>query len=568
MKNTDLFSFNGINGATGGYLTPEMTAADVSKIVRDEKFNKEHLQDLIDRYNKPDHLGPIAGIDPTNLAQAGWGIIFAFDDRDKVAARKESLKPLLDLRKEQAGEYYREYTGPDAYRSGESKNDFLGRHGRAPGPANPETIPYYLLIVADPETIPYRFQYQIDVQYAVGRIYFDTLEEYANYAQSVVQAEKGEYTRSAKATFFGVQNPADKATELSATELVQPLADWMAEDQPDWSVQTLLKDEAMKANLTELFNNPDGPALLFTASHGMGFPNGDIRQLPHQGALLCQDLPGMLKWRGKPVPEEHYFSADDVGTGAKLGGMINFHFACYGAGTPKQDEFAHKIERTDIAPHAFMARLPQRLLSHPKGGALAVISHVERAWGCSFMWKSSGRQLDIFKDLIKYLTAGYPVGYAVEEFNERYAELSTDLTNELNELQFGKIPNDMKLSRMWTSNNDARGYAIIGDPAVRLPTSATGMKMPKPPIRVQSGDVPLKPGDDWLDHTVTVTVSSQNGEIRKEKTWSGSMIIPSGADEAKKDEHLASLHRKVAAEAKKGWEEDRSVISTRQEEKE
>lgn len=568
MKNTDPFFFNGINGATGDYLTPKMTEVDVSKIVRGEKFNKEHLQDLIDRNNDPENYGPIPGVDPTNLADAGWGIIFAFDDRDSVAAWKEALKPLLDWRKEQAGERYREYTGPDAYRAGESKNDFISRHGSGPGPVNPEKIPYYLLVVADPETIPYRFQYQLDVQHAVGRICFDTQEDYSNYAQSVVRAEKGEFVRSSKASFFGVQNPADQATKLSAAELVEPLAEWMAKDKPDWSVQSLLKEEATKAKLGELFNSPDGPALLFTASHGMGFPNGDPRQLPHQGALLCQDWPGMMQWRGKPIPEEHYFSADDVGADARLGGMINFHFACYGAGTPKQDEFAHKIERADIAPYAFMARLPQRLLSHPTGGTLAVIGHVERAWGCSFIWKRAGRQLEVFQSLLTVLTEGYPVGYAIENFNERYAELSTDLTNELNELDFGRTPNDMELSRMWTSNNDARGYAIIGDPAVRLPTSATGVKMPKPPIRGQSGDVSLKPEDDWLDHTVTVTVSSKNGEIRKEKTWGGSLIIPSGADEAKKDEHLASLHRKIVTEAKKGWEEDRSVISTSQEEKE
>ncbi|MCI5143268.1 MAG: hypothetical protein D3909_16390, partial [Candidatus Electrothrix sp. ATG1] len=75
------------------------------------------------------------------------------------------------------------------------------------------------------------------------------------------------------------RNPADQPTKLSASEFIQPLADWMVKET-DWSVQALLKNEATKANLAELLNSPDGPALLFTAAHGMGFPNGDPRQLP------------------------------------------------------------------------------------------------------------------------------------------------------------------------------------------------------------------------------------------------------------------------------------------------
>jgi hypothetical protein len=394
------------------------------------------------------------------------------------AARRESirsaLEPLLGLRQSQAGEQYREYAGPDGYRLDESKSAFLARHGVGPGPADPFKMPYYLLLAAGPESIPYEFEWQLSVEYAVGRIDFgDDLEAYANYARSVVAAETGKVQRRQRAVFFAVENPDDLSTYLSANGLVKPLAATLAREQADWEVEVVHGEEATKARLLQLLGGDDTPALLLTASHGLGFPQGDPRQLPRQGALLCQDWPGPRQWQ-EAIPDDFYLAAGDIGPDAQPQGLIAFHYASYSAGTPKLDRFAKEAlkAQAEIAPHAFVARLPQRLLGHPNGGALAVVGPVDRAWGFSLTWEGLGVQRAVFESSLMRLMQGHPLGSAQESFSMRYAELATTLTRELMDRQFGGQPDYRTLAGMWTASND-RSLFIIGDPAVRLPVGSS-----------------------------------------------------------------------------------------------
>ena len=156
---------------------------------------------------------------------------------------------------------------------------------------------------------------------------------------------------------------------------------------------------------------------------------------------------------------------------ARVHGLIAFLFACYGAGTPLTDRFVHRAGQAPpvIANEPFIAALPKALLAHQGGGALACIGHVERAWGFSIQPPNVvSPQLQPFQNAIGRILIGQPVGHALKDFNERYASLSTRLAGKLEKLSAGLPNDDPALATDWLERNDAQGYAVIGDPAVRL----------------------------------------------------------------------------------------------------
>jgi hypothetical protein len=454
-------TFNGIDGATGEYLMPPLTPRLLADVARREP--RYFLPDLRKQGPAPGprDKGPCEGVDARDLGQTGWGVIFA---SSVTAADREALAPLLTLRRMQASRIQETRYREIEYRRGESKSALLARHGAAPGPAEPDRLPYYLLLVGNPEEIPFEFQYQLDVQYAVGRLHFDTPDEYSRYARTVVDVEGGKVRRPAAATFFGPRHHGDLPTALSSDHLAAPLATEFAASLADWSIRAALAEKATKRDLEAILAADDSPALLFTAGHGLCFYPGDDRQRLLQGSLICQDWPGP----GQPLEEGHFFGADDLEGSAQVAGMIAFHFSCFGAGTPRNDGFPEPLHgRRRIAPQAFLSRLSRRLLTHASGGAQAVVGHVDRAWSWSFTGLTGAKPSlrPVFANTLKRLANGYPIGFAMEYFNGCYAELASDLDDEIKRSPNGR---DARIAELWTSRNDARNYAVLGDPAVRL----------------------------------------------------------------------------------------------------
>jgi hypothetical protein len=458
--------FNGLDGASGKYLLPPLS---------DEQIGRAVLHLLTQPPQRPEEeedafRGLEAGIDPQRLSEAGWGLVMAEGADERFAkvhgrSRRTALGVLCRLREEEAGNLY---AGDLVLRPGETAACFLRRRGARPeDPVDPCKVPYYLLLVGGPDEIPYSVQYELDLQYAVGRICFDTPEDYATYASAVVAAQEGRLRRRREVTFFAVENPGDDVTPRTTDELVRPLAASLAEWRTGWGVRTLAGVEASRARLASLLEGPQGPALLFTASHGVGFKCGHELQAELQGALVCQDWPGP---HGAPLAREHYFGAPDLGCKAQVGGLVAFLFACYGAGTPRFDDFGREDDLgrpVEIAPKPLVSRLPQRLLSHPNGSALAVVGHVDRAWTHSFSdGTSSEPQIGVFKSLVRELLDGARLGAAMEDFGRRYGALAARVTRTWGAASEG-ISLD-ELGSVWRAQNDARNFVVCGDPAVQL----------------------------------------------------------------------------------------------------
>ena len=75
--------------------------------------------------------------------------------------------------------------------------------------------------------------------------------------------------------------------------------------------------------------------------------------------------------------------------------MILFCVSCYSGGTPRLDSYSHHDASLTapgaLAPQPFIGGLPRRLLGGLERGALAVIAHVDRLWGLSYLPPGSSR---------------------------------------------------------------------------------------------------------------------------------------------------------------------------------
>jgi hypothetical protein len=409
--------------------------------------------------------------DPNVLAEAGWGVVFARDCDPSIC---EALQPILELRRQEAGDLFKVFEGSSAPGPDESAVRWINRNGATLDVVDPNNgIPYYLMLVGSPESIPFEFQYTLDIYWAVGRLFFPSATDYARYAASVVAYEGAPVVKTSRqVALFATAHDFDRATQLFTSKVPEPLTKSESPygalgSRQKFALRKFLGNDATKGNFAKILTGEIAggvPALLVSGTHGMEFESGDVRQSEAQGALVCQDWPGYGS-----INAGDWFAARDIPQSARLAGIIHFCFACYSAGCPREDNFARTpAGPRQIAAHPMIARLPQALLAHPGGGALASVGHIDRAWAYTFVSNRGKGQVQGIRDVLARILSGDRIGHASDQLNIRWAALSTDLSASLQAALQGNTVPDAVLASRWIARDDARNYIILGDPATRL----------------------------------------------------------------------------------------------------
>jgi hypothetical protein len=487
-----------VNAVTGA-SRPALPPASLQHLGRDLRGAAE--RDLTAK--ESGHLAADYTVgDPDDLTQAGWCVIFANDAQAEEEMKQ--LQPLIDKRRfdvcgaedgdSPPNARFQIFSGKRGVSHGQTAQNWAMYRGVSlTAPVSPgKGVPYYALIVGGPERISFEFQQLLKMQWAVGRLAFDNIENYGRYAQAVVAFEQDDFApvpRKSVAVWM-TRNSGDVNTAILSGAIGD---DFFDRDNPlgsdggcQFELEAYTVDRAnkpTKAALVDLlFNKSKGPpALLFTGSHGIEYPFKHPDQRRMQGALLTQEW----VYDTAPQIDEAVFSANDVPPDANLRGTMAFLFACYSGGCPADDSYYFNQAdglKIPVAESPLVAGLPQALLSR---GMLAVIAHVDMAFQWGFDDVDGTPRTQAIRNPLGFLMQGKRVGFAADSLSLAWSTLSAQLGMEYGSFALNaaaaalgakntasstqlNTADATDLANRTIARDDARNYIVLGDPAVKL----------------------------------------------------------------------------------------------------
>jgi hypothetical protein len=361
--------------------------------------------------------------------------------------------------------------------------------------------PRYLLILGDLDHVSLDTQQVLAQDGLPGRLACASDGGYAAYVDKVLAWQRTPSPHDRARALFYTVHDGTGATTAGHAKLMQPCQERCVRTARD-------KARAFPASSVEAHGaqtpDPDEllalaavrhPSVLLSMSHGLGPPRrrpwspADARA--HQGTMS--------------FGSEGAIAAADVASAPFLPGGLWIYFACFGAGTPRTSAYHHWLDMlaqhgmADLGPVSatlrgldqsggFVSGLAKAALANPNG-PLAMLGHIDLAWSYSYeelrvrgegdarRVTGSNRSLNFFHLMTK-LVAGERAGAASLGLRLALGDVGADLTAHYDRCKRagvveGATSSDaLALGNLWMLHQDLLGYALLGDPAVRLPLAS------------------------------------------------------------------------------------------------
>jgi hypothetical protein len=341
------------------------------------------------------------------------------------------------------------------------------RFGLKIGLTDKNSVPRYLLIVADPEAVPWRIQYALNQSHHVGRLDLDG-DSIATYIDALMSGWADSPADPRAATVWSVDlQLSDDITREMRTTIAHPIYKLLHND-PEIAdgVEYLSNGHAVVSELASSLQRQ--PALIVTTSHGKTSPLD-----PSRHAELASSL-GVLVDR-----QEHFVDTAALADWSPNGAVWYAH-ACCSAGCDHGTSYdgllsvgsqAHSVVQAVAALPAQVAPLPKALLGRPNP-LRAFIGHVEPTFDWTLRDELNRQPLTtgIQQALYNRLYQPWPVGLAFDPYHRGVGELYTQWVKLKDRV---KTKGDTTVlpdaTRVRLTAIDRESLVILGDPTATLP---------------------------------------------------------------------------------------------------
>ena len=413
--------------------------------------------------------------------QHGWGIVLAESDDPHLTAEAKAwardappaVQTLVKLRLPPGHRPAPVFRYDPALPEGYLRRYFTDgsktepRFGLKFGLTEKNSVPRYLLIVADPEAVPWRVQYALNQSHHVGRLDLDD-DCIATYIDALMSDWAGSAAEPQSATVWSVdlQLSDDITREMRAT-IAHPIYKLLHDDREIADGIDYLSDG--RAVVGELVSSlKRQPALIVTTSHGKTSPLDASKRdelASSLGVLVdCQDhfvdIAALTDWSPNgAVWYAHACCSAGCDHGTSYDGLLN------------EGGQAQSVVRAVAALPAQVAPLPKALLGRPNP-LRAFIGHVEPTFDWTLRDELNRQPLTagIQQALYNRLYQPWPVGLAFDPYHRGVGELYAQWVKLTDRLQAkGDTTVLPDATRVRLTAIDRESLVILGDPTATLP---------------------------------------------------------------------------------------------------